>query len=160
MGSLQQTKQAVSGKKRPAARRTRPLTKTERITKYNRIYLKYCNEMWIHCGDCGEDRRAYSYVSLREIVVPMGVFSDPSEWDLIVLLHEIGHIKTNKESMKMVVKEYLATQWMADESKKWEIPVKKLYADAFQKYIWEKRKLSIARGGKNVPSEEELAIRW
>lgn len=136
------------------------MTKTQRITMYNQIYLKYCKEMLIHCGDCGKDRRAYSYVSLREIVVPMGVFSNPSEWDLLVLLHEIGHIKTNKESMKMYWKEYLATQWAADEAKKWGLPIKPLYKEAFQKYIWEKRERSIASKGKKVHSKEEITIKW
>lgn len=136
------------------------MTKTQRIAMYKKIYDKYCNEMWIHCEYCGENRRAYSYVSLREIVVPLGVFSDPSEWDLLVLLHEIGHIKTNKESMKMYWKEYLATQWAADEAKKWGLPIKPLYKEAFQNYIWEKRERSIACRGKKVHSKEAITVKW
>lgn len=136
------------------------MTKTQRVIMYNKIYLKFCNDMWIHCGDCGDDNRAYSYVSLREVVVPMGVFSNPSEWDLIVLLHEIGHIKTNKESMKMYWKEYLATQWAANEAKKWGLKIKPLYKEAFQNYIWEKRERSIACRGKGVHSKEAITVKW
>ena len=136
------------------------MRKRERVKMFNAIYDKYRKEMRIYPGDCGPDNIAYSYVSLRTIVMPEKAFSDPSEWDILCLFHEIGHIKTNTDNMKVVQKEYLATQWAADEAKKWGFHIKQLYKDAYQDYIWEKRDLSIKHRGKNVPSREAVRVRW
>ncbi len=64
------------------------------------IYNKYSQEMWIHEGDPGRGNGACAYLIRREIVLPEGTFSHPEEWDILVLLHEVGHIKTNKPKMK------------------------------------------------------------
>ncbi len=136
------------------------MKKTERLQLFNRIFLKYAREMWIHSGDCGKDRRAYSIISRKEIILPRDSFSNPSEWDIIVLLHEIGHIKTNRDSMRVYEKEYLATQWSADEARRLGFPVKQLWKDAFRDYILEKRQMCLNRGGKNVADEEALVIQW
>lgn len=127
---------------------------------FNKIYLKYANEMWIHAGDCGKDKRAHSIVSKKEVVVPMGTFSNPAKWDILVLLHEIGHIKTNKDSMKVYEKEFLATQWAANEAKNWGFKIEKEWKQIYQNYIWEKRDMCIRKGGKNVADKNELVVKW
>ena len=116
--------------------------------------------MWIHAGECGKDKRAYSVVSKKEIIVPVGVFSNPTEWDILALLHEIGHIKTNKDSMRVYEKEYLATQWAADEAQKWNFKISGDYKNIYQEYIWDKRNMCIRMNGKNVPSKRSLKIKW
>jgi hypothetical protein len=136
------------------------MKKAERLQLFNRIFLRYCREMWIHAGDCGKDRRAYSIISRREIILPGDSFTNPSEWDILILLHEIGHVLTNKDSMRVYEKEYLATQWSADAAKEWGLHVIPLWKDAFREYILEKRQMCLNRGGKNVPDEDELAINW
>lgn len=136
------------------------MTKNERVLLFNRIYLNYCNDMWIHCGDCGKDNRAFSIVSDREVVMPFGVFVNPSEWNILALLHEIGHIKTNNDNMRVYEKEYLATQWSADEAKRIGFTIKPEWKDIYQNYIWEKRRYSIARKAKDIPTKEQLVIKW
>lgn len=136
------------------------MTENERIILFNRIYLKYCCEMWIHCGDCGKDNRAFSIVSNNEIVMPFGVFAHPSEWDILSLLHEIGHIKTNTDNMRVYEKEYLATQWSANEAKRIGFKINSTWKNIYQNYIWEKRKYSVSRKVKNIPTKEQLIVKW
>ena len=131
-----------------------------RFMLFNDIYLKYANEMWIHVGDCGKEKRAFSYVSNKEVIMPEGVFMNPTEWDILSLLHEIGHIKTNKDSMRVFEKEYLATQWCADEAKRWGFTVKDEWKDVYQKYIWDHRDSCVKRKGKNVPDKSKLVVKW
>lgn len=136
------------------------MTKKERRKMFDAVYHKYNKEMIILPGDCGPDDIAFSYVSLRYIAMPYKAFKDPSEWDILCLFHEIGHIKTNTEKMKICEKEYFATQWAADEAKKWNFQVRQLYRDTYQNYIWEKRELGLKHKGKNLPTKEELVVKW
>ena len=124
------------------------------------VYNKYSPEMWIHEGDPGRGNGACAYLIRREIVLPEGTFSHPEEWDILVLLHEVGHIRTNKPKMKSYEKEYHAVQWSAKEAKRIGLPVKELWKEAYQDYIWKKRQLSINRKGKNVARKEELVVEW
>ncbi len=136
------------------------MTVNERKALFTQLYNKYSREMYIHSGDCGPDKRAYSYVMRREIVLPEESFNNPSEWQILELLHEVGHVKTNTHRMKVYEKEFLATQWSANEAKKLGFPIKQLWRDAYQQYIWDKRQMCINRKGKNVPEKEDLIIQW
>ncbi len=124
------------------------------------ICRMYGREMFIHSGKMAPDESGYSYVSLREVVLPERAFHNPTGWDALTLLHEIGHIKTNRDRMKVYEKEYLATQWSADEAKKWGFTIIERWKKTYQEYIFSKRTMCIRKGGKNVPPERELMIRW
>lgn len=132
----------------------------ERKQIFNQIREQYSKEMWIREGDCGLDKRPYSYVMHRIIVMHEGTFESPTEWDILTLLHEIGHVKTNTQKMKVYEKEYSATQWSAYEARKIGIPVNDLWREAFQDYIWKKRQMCINKKGKNVANKEALIVKW
>ena len=125
---------------------------------FQSIFNQYSKEMWIHSGGC-EDR-SYSYIVRREIEMPKSVFENPDEWDIITLLHEIGHIKTNNHKMKVYEKEYYATQWSANKAREIGFVVKKEFREVYQTYIWDKRQMCINKKGKNVPNKAELIIKW
>ncbi len=136
------------------------MTINERKELFTKLYKKYSKEMFIHSGDCGPDNRGYSYVMRREIVLPKESFTNPSEWQILELLHEVGHVKTNTRRMKLYEKEFQAIQWSANEAKKLGFPIKQLWRDAYQQYIWDKRQMSINRRSKKVPEKEDLIIQW
>lgn len=136
------------------------MTVRERKHMFNRIREKYSKEMWIHEGDCGKDERAYSYVLSREIVMPPGSLDAPTEWNILSLLHEIGHVKTNTRNMRVYEKEYYATQWAADEARRIGLPVKQIWKDAYRDYILQKRQMCINKKGRDVASVESLMINW
>ncbi len=136
------------------------MTTVERKKLFTELYNKYSKEMYIHSGDCGPDNRAYSYISRREIVLPEESFSNPSEWAILELLHEVGHVKTNTRRMKVYEKEFLATQWSADEARKLGFPVKQLWRDAYQQYIWDKRQICINHKGRHVADKAALIVQW
>lgn len=125
---------------------------------FQSIFDRYSKEMWIHPGEC--ENRSYSYIIRREIEMPRSVFIEPDEWDIITLLHEIGHVKTNNHKMKVYEKEYFATQWSADEARKIGFYVRKEYKEIYQNYIWDKRQICINKKGKNVASKMALTIKW
>ena len=128
----------------------------EEFMLFSKIYLEYCQEMWIHAGEpgCG----FYSYIIAREVVVPPEAFRHPDQWDVFALLHEIGHIKTNTVRQKRYYQEYLATQWAIQEAKKIGLKVPKSFIYTYQKYIWDWRDRSIKLKGKNVHSKEEIRL--
>lgn len=136
------------------------MTYKERKEMFTQIYNKYSKTINIHGGDCGKDNRAFSYIAHREIVLPESSFKNPSEWAILVLLHEIGHVLTNTTKMRTYEMEYLATQWSAIEAKKLGLRIRPEWKDAFQDYIWEKRQLYINHNGKGIPSKESLVIKW
>lgn len=127
---------------------------------FQKIYNTYCKEMYIHFMDLAPGESGYSYVSLREIVLPTKAMYNPSGWNVLALLHEVGHIKTNKDSMRVYEKEYLATQWSADEARRLGFHVTDLWKRTYQNYIFDKRTMCINKGGKNVPPKEKLVIKW
>lgn len=127
---------------------------------FNKIYDRYKREMFIHFEELKPGESGYSYVSCRRVVLPKRAAVNPSGWDVLTLLHEIGHIKTNKDRMRVYEKEYLATQWSADEAKKWGFKITDLWKETYQDYIFNKRTMCINKGGKNVPPKEKLVIKW
>ena len=132
------------------------MTKGQRIELFNRIYLKYCNQMWIHAGIKGDG--FYSRIIAKEVAIEPDTFLDPSEWAIFATLHEIGHVLTNTPKMKRCTQEYLATQWALDEARKLGFAVPQQYIDTYQNYIWQWRDRSIRLKGKAVPTKEELRL--
>ena len=127
---------------------------------FEQICNKYRQEMWIHAGDPGRGNGACSYIIRREIILPQESIDNPGEWDVLMLLHEIGHIKTNSPKMKTYEKEYHAVQWSAREAKRIGLNVREEWRKAYQEYIWKKRELSIKLKGKNVADREALMVSW
>lgn len=136
------------------------MTKKECKELFRSVYNKYCHDMWIHEGDPGRGNGACAYIIRREIILPEGTLDNPEEWDILVLLHEVGHIKTNNPKMKTYEKEYRAVQWSANEAKKIGLNVRKEWKDAYQDYVFRKRDMSVKKNAKNVASKESLVIKW
>jgi hypothetical protein len=64
------------------------------------------------------------------------------------LLHEVGHIVTNRASMHRYEQEYYATQWAIDRCADYGIPVPQKTVDRYQKYIELELQRGIRRGLK------------
>ena len=136
------------------------MTDHEIFMMYHTMFQEYSAEnIWIRFIEI-EDNRAYSCVKSRIISMPARSFLHPTGWDILCLLHEVGHIMTNTPKMRVFECEFFATQWAAEEAKKWGGVVKDLWKNTYQKYIWDKRKDCIRRRGKNVPDMENLIISW
>ena len=120
------------------------------------IYLNYCTKAWIHAGEkgCGY----YSYIKVKEIVIDPEMFTNPTEWGIFAMLHEIGHVMTNTIQMKRYEQEYLATVWAINEAKKIGFNVPKSYISIYQDYIWKWRETSIKRKAKFVVSKDSLTL--
>ncbi len=127
---------------------------------FKKIYDKYSKEMYIHFMELPPRESGYSYLAYREIVLPKKAATNPSGWNVLALLHEVGHIKTNNERMRLFEKEYYATQWSANEARKLGFKVTELWKTTYQDYIFEKRAMYIKEGGRNVPPKEKLVIKW
>lgn len=137
------------------------MTQIERTELFNDICSKYRSEMNIHSGDCKKDKDIpYSIVFCKEIVMSKKAFSHPSAWDIMCLLHEIGHIKTNNIFMPVCEKEYLATQWSVDEAKKIGFPIEDIWKDCFQNYIWNYYDEENETTNALNMTKNDLVIRW
>lgn len=136
------------------------MTNHEIFMMYHAMFQKYSKQnIWIRFVNI-EDNRPYACVELRTISMPAKSFMQPTGWDILCLLHEVGHVMTNTPKMRVFEREYYATQWAAEEAKKWGFVVKDLWKNTYQKYIWDKRQDCIRRRGKNIPSKEALVIKW
>ena len=76
------------------------------------------------------------------------------------MLHEVGHLKTNKKGMKRCEEEFYATQWAIKEMKKYKFELDQKDKQIFQNYIWQWRERGIKLKGKNMPSKEQLTLVW
>lgn len=97
---------------------------------------------------------------LGNIYFKYDTFKNPDEEDLFDLLHEIGHCMTNEKGMKRCLEEYLATQWALDHMKKYNVKITRKRIEKFQKYIFKWREIGIKHGGKNMPTVEQLKLRY
>lgn len=119
------------------------------------LYNKYKHEMFIYPGEKGQ---FCSYIDSRVIMLDPDTWENTNEWMLFATLHEIGHIKTNTSKMKQYMKEYLATQWALEESRRLGFEVSKRIISIYQNYILDWREKSIKRKAKNVVSKSELIL--
>jgi Zn-dependent peptidase ImmA (M78 family) len=121
------------------------------------IWLKYNKEYTFFFDNCNV---AHCYLVEKEIHFPMDRFNKPNSRDVFDMLHEIGHLKTNKKGMKRCEEEFYATQWAIKEMKKYKLKLSDVDKKIFQDYIWNWRNTSIKLKGKNVPSKEHLTLTW
>ena len=144
-----------------SSRKVKDMTLKERRLMFNRIYNTYSGEIYIHGVDCDEDdERGYTYISRKEITLPKKWFTFPTKWAIFVLLHEVGHVKTNTLWMPLYEKEVLATQWAADTAREIGFSINKAQRKAYQDYIWEKREEDFDRIGGIIPGREDLVVNW
>lgn len=126
-------------------------------TKWNNIMKDYLNDVTL-CFTT--ETTPYCLYEIGNIYFTYEKYKNPTERDLFDLLHEIGHIKTNKTGMKRCMEEYLATQWALDHAKKYKVKVTKGLINIFQKYIWDWRETGIKHKGKNMPTKEQLTLHY
>lgn len=74
------------------------------------------------------------------------------------LLHEIGHIETNKFNMRRCEQEFYATQWAVDRFHEYGLEIPDSIRETYQDYIDEELARGLRRGGKNYP--ESLKVKW
>lgn len=86
------------------------------------------------------------------------IIQKPTNDDLFDLLHEIGHIITNKYKMKRCIEEFLATKWAIENSSKFNVICSDKRFKEYQKYIYKWRETSIKHKAKNVPSMQQLTL--
>lgn len=63
------------------------------------------------------------------------------------LFHEIGHIMTNKSTMRRAEEEYYATVWAIEKMEEYGLEVPQNLLDRYQRYIDREKARGIRRGG-------------
>lgn len=126
-------------------------------TIQSKVYDQYKNE--INFRFTNEDV-PYCHVPEKIIYLKLTAFLHPTKESVFDMLHEIGHIMTNKPKMKRYEEEYHATVWAIKEAKKYNLKVTKKRRQEYQNYIWNWRDSSIKRKGKNILSKEEVTLEW
>lgn len=126
-------------------------------TLITQLWLKYHQEYTFIFDNC---ECAYCYLQDKEIHFPLSDFKNPDSRAVFDLLHEIGHLKTNKKGMKRCEEEYYATQWAIKEMKKYHLELHPVDKDIFQHYIWKWRETGMKLKGKNMPSKQQLTLVW
>lgn len=102
----------------------------------------------------------YCLYKIKHIYFKYEIYKNPDDEDLFDLLHEIGHIMTNKSGMKRCMEEFLATQWALDHMKLYKVNITKKRIEKFQNYILEWRDIGIKHKGKNMPTIKELTLNY
>lgn len=120
------------------------------------IWMQYYKEYTFVFDNCSI---AHCYLKEKEIHFPIKNFKDPSKREVFDLLHEIGHLKTNKKGMKRCEEEFYATQWAIKQMKKYNFDLNKKDKEIFQDYIYKWRETGIKLKGK-MPDKESLILEW
>lgn len=107
-----------------------------------------------------KEKTPFCRYDLKNIYFRYEVYKNPTEDDLFDLLHEIGHIQTNNTSMKRCEEEFYATQWAIEHIEKYDIKIPKERLKEFQKYIWMWRDVGIRHRAKNIPSKQQLKLKF
>lgn len=121
------------------------------------IWIQYSKDYVFIFDNCNI---AHCYLKEKEIHFPIENFKDPNVREIFDLLHEIGHLKTNKKGMKRCEEEFYATQWAIKEMKKYNLELDSINKHIFQNYIWKWRETGIKLNGKNIPNKEQLTLIW
>ena len=125
--------------------------------KWNVIMNDFKNEITL----CFTNQEVpFCLYDIKNIYFKYEVYKNPSERDLFDLLHEIGHIQTNNIGMKRCEEEFFATQWALDNANKYKVEITSDLIDTFQDYIWTWRDGAIKRKAKNVPSKQQLKLKY
>ncbi len=135
------------------------MEKKKLVYLHNYLYLEYKDKAKIIFDNVGEDEFGCC-LEQRIIIIPKVIKYKQSDWSLLSFLHEIGHLETNTPNMRRCVKEYLATQWALDKSKKIDFDVSSNYISIYQNYIYEWLDKAIKFGIKNIPSREYLKLKY
>ena len=64
------------------------------------------------------------------------------------LLHEVGHIETDRAGMRRAEQEYYATMWALDKCKEYSIEVPSALLEKYQNYIDMEKARGLRCGGK------------
>lgn len=140
------------------------LTIKSKSKKWNKIINHFSNIAYLNMTS---DKVPYSIIyydndgknkNTGYIYFRYETICNPSEEDLMDLLHEIGHIITNKPKMKRCTEEYLATQWAIDNAQKFGMKFTNKRIEEFQNYIFKWRETSIKHNAKNVPTKKQLTL--
>lgn len=131
------------------------MTKKELVNLHNYVWLKYHNKMEI-VFENENDRDFYALIVSRKVILPKSIKKEQTEWSLFAFLHEIGHILTNRSTMKRYEMEYLATQWALDEAKRIGFQVPREYISTYQRYINSYAK----KIKRNPPKFENLMLKY
>lgn len=102
----------------------------------------------------------YCYLKSKEIHFEQKRFDKPTSRDVFDLLHEIGHLETNKPGMKRCEEEYYATMWAIEKMKKYDFDIPQNDKAEFQEYVWKWREIGIKHKAKTIPSKKQLMLRW
>ncbi len=107
-----------------------------------------------------EDKYNYCYLDSKTIYVSIIQYEKANAESIFNLLHEIGHIKTNKPGMKRCEEEFYATEWAIKEINNLNIKLEDRVKTSYQSYIYNWRGSAIRRHAKQVPSIKELTLKW
>lgn len=133
------------------------MNQSDRTKLMNEIREKYKSKMYFCVGTY--EGVPYSIVMYRMVFMPQKAYSRPSAWNIMCLLHEIGHIMTNEEDMPEYMKEYLAIQWSAEEANRIKFDVEDIWKDCFQQYIYDYLEKEPYKKRKEV-DKRNLMVRW
>lgn len=103
---------------------------------------------------------AHCYVPEKIVYINGSNFLYPTNESIFDFLHEIGHIMTNTKKMKRCEEEFYATQWAIKEIKKYGLEISTKRKSEFQNYVWAWRETGMKLKGKNMPSKENLILKW
>lgn len=103
---------------------------------------------------------AHCYVPEKIVYINGSKFLYPTNESIFDFLHEIGHIMTNTKKMKRCEEEFYATQWAIKEIKKYGLEISTKRKSEFQNYVWAWRETGMKLKGKNMPSKENLILKW
>ena len=114
------------------------------------IINKYKNKMMIlfYEGD------SLCYRENKIIFLSNKIKENPVDDNIFEMLHEIGHILNNNNSMKKCEREYYATVWAIKESKKYNLNISNNCKRLYQNYI-----NSYVRNRKTI-SRADVVLKW
>ena len=110
----------------------------------NSILHKYRNKIkvFFYNGD------SMCYRNTSIIFLSNKIKEDPTDDNIFEMLHEIGHVLNNNDYMKKCEREYYATMWAINESKKYKLNIsndcKKMYQNYINGYAKRRKTISVA----------------
>ena len=107
-----------------------------------------------------DEKLDYCYLDTYKVYISKNQYENADAESVFNLLHEIGHLKSNKPGMKRCEEEYYATVWAIKKSKKYNIKIPKYIRNSYQEYIYNWRTSAIKKHAKIVPSIKELTLIW
>ena len=100
------------------------------------------------------DGDSICYRGVSMIFLSDKIKKNPTDDNIFEMLHEIGHILNNDDTMKKCEREYYATVWAIKESKKYKLKISKECKNMYQDYI-----NGFARNRKTI-SVKDVQLCW